>query len=104
VSSADLHVVESTFLRGFESYLRSQSDQKLTESCPALMLAVPGTLPQFSSASTELMDSIALRRSSVVKCPYRAAVLTMVLGDQPTILATFAIGTPALNMRESRSH
>jgi len=47
------------------------------------------------------MVSTALRSSSSVKCPYLAAIFTIVESLQPTILAILVMGTPASTMRET---
>jgi hypothetical protein len=63
--------------------------------CPS----IPGEYRGPLLISLLLMLSTALRSSSNLKCPERAAMRTIVAALQPTILAAFAMGTPASNIR-----
>jgi hypothetical protein len=47
------------------------------------------------------MLSIAPFNSFKVKCPYRAAIRTIVAVLDPTIFATLAMGTPAFSIRDT---
>jgi hypothetical protein len=58
----------------------------------------PGTPLEFS---VRLILSTAVHNSSNAKCPYRAAIRTIVAGLQPTIFATLAIGTQALSILDT---
>jgi hypothetical protein len=51
-------------------------------------------------ASIGVIVATASLKDSRLKCPYRAAIRTIVAGAQPTIFATLGSGTPASIMRE----